>query len=64
MGAEHASTVNARLIEADGVRYVKPQGRESVDLLAECGFTEELVTVIPSAGESHNSPSLIKIPNF
>jgi predicted transcriptional regulator len=57
MGAEHASTVNARLIEADGVRYVKPQGRESVDLLAECGFTEELIAVNPGAGESHNSPS-------
>lgn len=56
MGAESASTVNARLLEADGVRYVKPQGRESVDLLAECGFTDAIISVIP-AGNSDNSPS-------
>jgi predicted transcriptional regulator len=54
MGAEHASTVNSRLLEADGVRYVKPQGRESVDLLAECGFTVEVTT---GSVDSSNSAS-------
>lgn len=31
-----------QLTEADGVRFTKPQGRESHDILAECGFTVEV----------------------
>lgn len=59
MGSElgSASTSNRRLIEADGVRYIKPQGRESHDILAECGFTVEVESTIQPSdnGSSHTS---------
>lgn len=37
---EHA--INRPLRESDGVRFIKPQGREKVDLLAECGFSVDV----------------------
>jgi predicted transcriptional regulator len=42
--AKHAleNTINRPLKESDGVRFIKPQGREKVDLLAECGFSVDV----------------------
>lgn len=45
---EHAKSLEQqqlpapRKTEADGVKWVKPQGRESHDILAECGFTVDV----------------------
>jgi hypothetical protein len=45
------------LRESDGHIYRKPQGREKVDLLAECGFTAEIeiTSETPSSSDSSSS---------
>lgn len=39
-----------QLSEADGVRYIKPQGRACTDILDDCGFSVEMEITAPPEG--------------